>query len=112
MTIEKFETELQILQKFFHYYCTNKHEEQFEKSYKLTYKHSSMKFQISLCQECHTLLDYSLQRLIECPHEIKPRCRKCPNPCYEKKQWRTVARVMRYSAIRMGLIKFKKFILH
>jgi hypothetical protein len=46
-------------------------------------------------------------KLQNCPHEIKPRCRKCPTPCYEKQEWKNIARIMKYSAIKLSLGKIK-----
>lgn len=110
MTTQKFETELQTLQKFFPLYCDHKHTNLYEKYYTVEYKKEIFSFHTNLCHECHTLLEYSLQRLQECPHEIKPRCRKCLNPCYGQKEWKNLAKLMRYSAVQIGLDKIKKFI--
>lgn len=109
MTEEKFQGELQTLEKFFTLNCADKHTNQSLKEYKLEYKNSYHEFTLELCDECHKLISYSHQRLQECPHEIKPRCRKCPNPCYEKKEWKALAKLMRYSGLKLGLIKIKKF---
>ena len=58
--------------------------------------------------ECLKKIEYSFDRLLACPHEIKPRCRTCPNPCYEKKNWKETAQVMRYSGIKLGLRSVNK----
>lgn len=104
MTEEKFKSEVDTLNKFFTKYCEDKHENQYLYTYKFNYKNSSFESSISLCANCHNLISYSFDRLKECPHEIKPRCRKCPNPCYEKTQWKNLAKLMRYSGIRLGII--------
>lgn len=109
MTSEKFEIEIETLQKFFKKYCEDKHSFLEEKEYSIEYKDKIYRFEISLCNDCHNLISYSFDRLRNCPHEIKPRCRKCPNPCYEKKEWRLLAKIMRYSAIKFGLTKLKKY---
>jgi hypothetical protein len=110
MREEKFYTEVKTLEKFFSKYCNDKHHHHYEKSYMLKYKNSSYSCTLNLCNECHTLINYSFTRLLECPHEIKPRCRKCPNPCYEKKEWKQLAKLMRYSGFQFGLIKIKNTI--
>ena len=68
---------------------------------------SNINVELNLCEECHSLISYSFDRLKGCPHEIKPRCRQCPNPCYEKQEWKSLAKIMRYSGIRLGLSKIK-----
>ena len=110
MTQEKFESEIQTLEKFFTKYCADKHKDQFEKNYPLKYKEIEYSHDISLCSECHQLLSYSFDRLKNCPHEIKPRCRKCPNPCYEKPQWKALGKLMRYSSIKLSLENIVNFI--
>ena len=111
MTEEKFQSEIDTLNKFFSKYCHDKHENQKTTSYKFKYKNLSFETQTSLCKECHELISYSFERLKECPHEIKPRCRKCPNTCYEKTQWKSLAKLMRYSGIKLGFInKVKKYL--
>ena len=56
----------------------------------------------------HELINYSFDRLNECPHDIKPRCRTCPSPCYEKQEWKKLSKLMKYSGLQFGLIKIKK----
>lgn len=110
MTIEKFEEEVVTLEKFFTKYCTDKHQNQYKQLYDLKYKQSSSKYTLYLCKECHELISYSFERLKECPHDIKPRCRKCSNPCYEKSRWKQLAKLMRYSGFQLGLVKIKNLL--
>ncbi len=110
MTTQKFTQEVDTLDKFFTLYCKNKHDEKNNYQRKLNYQDISIDIELKLCKECSNLIDYSFDRLLECPHEVKPRCRKCPNPCYEKKQWKMLAKLMRYSGLKMGLIKMRKML--
>ena len=108
MTFEKFESEMDTLKKFFNIYCNDKHTNQYVKNYEVIYLNKSLEFEANLCEECHILLNYAIQRLQECPHEIKPRCRKCPNPCYDKDKYKQMAKMMRYSGMKLGLTKAAK----
>jgi hypothetical protein len=110
MTIEKFKEEVVTLEKFFTKYCADKHQNQYKQLYDLKYKQSSTEYTFYLCKECHELISYSFERLKECPHDIKPRCRRCPNPCYEKNRWKQLAKLMRYSGFQLGLIKIKNLL--
>jgi len=105
MTIEKFESEVNTLKKFFSIYCHDKHTNQKEESYIVPYKNNSMKFEVSLCEECHKLLQYAILKLQECPNDPKPRCRKCSNPCYDKDKYKQMAKMMRYSGMKLGMTK-------
>ena len=108
MEIMKFKNETQTLKKFFEIYCSGKHTNQEQIIKTLNYKDEIIQIHLNLCPECLKKINYSFDRLLECPHEIKPRCRTCPSPCYEKKQWKETAAVMRYSGMILGLTKFSK----
>ncbi len=108
MEIIKFQQEINTLKKFFELYCKNKHEEQKSIQKKLNYKDTQINLELNLCNECLAKIEYSFDRLLQCPHEIKPRCRLCPTPCYEKKQWKDTARIMRYSGMQLSLLTLNK----
>lgn len=110
MEYEKFENEITTLYKFVHIYCKDNHLNQQKTTQILKYKNHTLSVEKSLCKECNELIKYSFEKLQQCPHEIKPRCRKCPNSCYEKEQWKKVAKLMRYSGLKMGLIKIKRLL--
>lgn len=111
MTIEKFEIEINTLKRFYELYCNDKHENQKHKTYNLNYKDTDFTIELNICEECHDAINYSFDRLKGCPHDIKPRCRKCPTPCYERSRWKNIARVMKYSAIKLSLGKIKSRVL-
>lgn len=108
MTTEKFISEVNTLKKFFELHCKNKHHSSKKSNTKLSYNDTHITLQLDLCDECFELLEYSLQRLHNCPYEQKPRCRSCANPCYEKNKWKKIAKIMRYSAIHLKLSKLTK----
>ena len=108
MTFEKFNSEIQTLKKFFPIYCNDEHTGQYKKKYGVKYDSKQINFEISLCESCHELLKYAILRLQECPNNPKPRCRKCPNPCYEKSKYKQMAKMMRYSGMKLGLTKAAK----
>ena len=108
MTIEKFESESATLKRFFELYCHSKHTDYSVKKVTvelLSKEKSSLEF--DLCQECFDTINYSLDRLINCPHDTKPKCRTCESPCYEQKEWKKIAKIMRFSGMRLGLLKIK-----
>ena len=112
MELTKFKSEVETLKKFFEIYCQNNHENQNSIEINLQYKGQINTTQLHLCNECLERINYSFQRLLECPHDEKPRCRTCPTPCYGKEEWKQTAKVMRYSGMKLGLKKinnqFKK----
>ena len=107
MTKEKFEIEINTLKKFFELYCKNKHKNLRDENKQLTYKEKNFEVDLCLCEECHDAINYSFRRLNSCPHDIKPRCRNCPTPCYKKTRWNNIKKVMIYSVIKRSLSKTK-----
>ena len=112
MKIEKFELEIKTLKTFLELYCKDKHEHQEVKNITLNYNSNSFTLKLCLCGNCLKDINYSFMKLQNCPHEIKPRCRKCPTPCYEKQEWKNIARIMKYSAIKLSLGKIKSRVLN
>lgn len=108
MEILKFKEEINTLKKFFEVYCKEKHLDQLKITKTFNYKNEEIKVELNLCHECLKKIEYSFDRLLECPHDIKPRCRTCPTPCYEKKQWKEAAKIMRYSGMKLGLRSVSK----
>ena len=108
MTKEKFMSEVNTLKRFFEIYCINKHSNQTHYHKQLDYNDEKVDTELRLCPDCIKLIYYSFDRLCECPHDPKPRCRTCSNPCYNKNEWKKVAKIMRYSGMKLGLLKIKK----
>ncbi|QOG11915.1 nitrous oxide-stimulated promoter family protein [Arcobacter sp. FWKO B] len=108
MTVEKFHTEVMTLKRFFETYCTSKHHNSSSHYILVEYKGQKFKYDFNLCDDSFELITYAIEKLLECPHEIKPRCRSCPSPCYEKSKYKDVAKIMKYSGIKLGLSRIKK----
>ena len=56
-----------------------------------------------LCRECHRLLSHGIAKLMLCPYDPKPACKKCPSQCYAPGYRERIRKVMRFSG--MYLIK-------
>jgi len=113
MKDEKFIHDTKTVLKFIQIYCDEKHknEEKTDEKLQLIYKNRDLQESIkyNLCSKCKETFLYSYKRLQECPHEEKPRCRKCPSPCYERSEWKKLAKIMKFSGIKMGILKIRKF---
>jgi len=58
----------------------------------------------TVCESCHSLLEYSAKRLEKCPYgSKKPSCARCPIHCYKKVQRKQVQSIMRFAGPRMVL---------
>ena len=109
MQLDKFKSEVETLKKFFELHCLDNHKNQINHCKQLIYNSEQINVDLELCKDCIDLIHYSFDRLRECPHDPKPRCRTCPNPCYEKNEWKKVAKLMKYSGIQLGILKIKRF---
>ena len=108
MTVEKYEIEITTLKSFFEIYCENKHKNQEKRIVNLRYKEKDFSLELNLCKDCLEAINYSFDRLQNCPYDIKPRCRTCKTPCYEKTRWKSTAKVMIYSALKLSLSKMRR----
>lgn len=113
MTAEKLRNDTQTLHRFIQLHCDKEHSDvpQKEGILQVAFEEKSLcDIPYKLCEECETLMLYGYDRLRQCPHQDKPSCRKCPNPCYEKPMWKKMARIMMYSGMRLGLTKVRKLL--
>ncbi|ASM40087.1 nitrous oxide-stimulated promoter family protein [Campylobacter sp. RM12327] len=109
MSNDKFIEQISTAVKFIQIYCDDKHKNEVKnaKELSLIYKnenlHTSIKY--NLCKECEELVLYVYQRLQNCPHEEKPKCRKCPKTCYERDKYKQMRNIMVSSGTKLGLTK-------
>lgn len=57
----------------------------------------------TLCLDCQKLLNHSIAKLLQCPYDPKPMCKKCETHCYAPGYREKVRQVMKFSG--MYLIK-------
>ena len=58
---------------------------------------------IMLCQDCRKLLSHGIAKLLLCPYDPKPMCKKCETHCYAPGYREKIRQVMRFSG--MYLVK-------
>ena len=76
----RLQRERTILRRFIEVYCRREH-----------------RTATGLCPDCSDLLAYAEERLQRCPHDPKPKCKRCPTHCYKPKQRARIREIMRYS---------------
>src|SRR3989344_211984 len=57
----------------------------------------------NLCEDCRGLLTHATVKLLLCPYDPKPKCKKCQTHCYGPGYRERIQAVMRFSG--MNLIK-------
>ncbi len=55
--------------------------------------------ELVLCQDCQKLLNHGISKLLLCPYNPKPRCKKCETHCYAPGYRDKVRQVMRFSGL-------------
>ncbi len=54
-----------------------------------------------LCHDCSRLLNHGIAKLLLCPYDPKPACRKCETHCYAPGYRERIREVMRFSGTYM-----------
>ena len=93
-------SELRVLRDFIAVYCRENHRTEDKSPF--TVKDSRLRDALGdkdlmLCNDCGKLLNHGTAKLMLCPYEPKPTCRKCPTHCYAPRYREKVRRVMRFS---------------
>ena len=52
-----------------------------------------------LCHDCSKLLNHAIVKLLLCPYDPKPACRKCQTHCYAPVYREKIREVMRFSGL-------------
>jgi len=55
--------------------------------------------QTVLCQDCQKLLNHGIAKLLQCPYDPKPMCKKCQTHCYAPGYREKMREVMRFSGL-------------
>ena len=55
------------------------------------------KKELILCRQCQRLLSHGIAKLMICPYDPKPACKKCPAYCFAPGYRKCIREVMRFS---------------
>ncbi|MBO8138249.1 MAG: nitrous oxide-stimulated promoter family protein [Desulfotomaculum sp.] len=83
--------DVEVLLKFIETYCIYHHKNQS--------KTKIQNKQVELCPTCSQLAVYAAKRLMLCPKDPKPSCKKCDIHCYAPQYREQVKKVMKFSGI-------------
>lgn len=110
----KKEKEVVVLAKFVQIYCSENHRDEAKEAFDIKDKRLRKilsEKNIDLCSDCSKLLNHGIAKLMLCPYQPKPSCKKCETHCYAPGYREKVRKVMRFSGIysikhgRVDLIK-------
>ena len=93
-------SELRVLRDFIAVYCRENHRTEDKSPF--TVKDARLRDVLGdnnliLCEDCSKLLHHGAAKLMLCPYDPRPTCRKCPTHCYAPRYREMVRRVMRFS---------------
>ena len=103
-----------VLANFVQIYCRENHKDEVKESFNIKDERPNGLLgekKIELCQNCSKLLSHGIAKLILCPYDPKPSCKKCETHCYAPGYREKVRQVMRFSGMysikhgRVDLIK-------
>ena len=99
MLSRKEKRDIQILIRFVHIFCLEKHGEDSKKPFSSPFEEvaSLIEREVQLCESCSELLTYGVRKRFRCPHNPKPMCKKCETQCYSQDYKQRVREVMRFS---------------
>lgn len=99
-----------VLANFISIYCRQKHRAESKDAFVTGdegLRQSLGNKDLVLCHECRKLLNYSIAKLVLCPYDPNPPCRKCPTHCYAPGYRESIGQVMKFAGsylIRRGRV--------
>ena len=98
--------DIEVLSEFISIFCREKHN--LEKKETFVFKDDRLRHTFDnkdqlLCEDCRKLLNHGIAKLLLCPYNPKPMCKKCETHCYAPGYREKVREVMKFSG--MYLIK-------
>jgi len=101
---EKEKADIRTLMKFVAVFCREHHNAERAPFFFRNFDIKEIeKKEISVCPDCTRLLTYGLAMRLKCPHDPKPMCKKCEDPCYHGEYKSKIRQVMKFSG--MYLVK-------
>jgi len=99
---KKKDKDIRVLANFISIFCRENHQLETKNvfSIKDARLHNSLgNKDLVLCQDCRKLLSHGIAKLLLCPYDPKPTCKKCETHCYAPGYRERVREVMRFSGL-------------
>ena len=91
--------DIRVLADFLSVFCQEKHRDETKNTFasKEERLHRLLNHNLLLCQDCQKLLNHGIAKLLLCPYDPKPMCKKCQTHCYAPGYRERIREVMRFS---------------
>ena len=91
---------LRVLRDFVAIFCRENHRAEIKNTFSVRDDrlHQALGDQdLVLCRDCDKLLSHGMAKLLQCPYDPKPMCKKCETHCYAPGYREKILEVMRFS---------------
>ncbi len=98
----KKEKDLRVLADFISIFCRENHPAEAKSPFTINDERLQQSFssgQIALCADCTKLLNHGIAKLLQCPYDPKPMCKKCMTHCYAPGYREKMREVMKFSGL-------------
>lgn len=99
---DKKEKELRVLRDFISIFCREQHSGRVKDSFPIKDErlHQALGDKaLALCHDCTRLFNHATAKLLLCPYDPKPMCKKCETHCYAPAYRQQIREVMKFSGI-------------
>lgn len=96
----KKEKDLKVLRDFISIFCREEHPGQAKDVFSVKdgrLRHALGNGELTLCADCTQLLNHGMAKLLLCPYDPKPMCKKCETHCYAPGYRERIREVMKFS---------------
>ena len=99
---DKKRKDIKVLSRFIAIYCREHHRTEVRDAFPV--KDESLRSSLGhkdliLCKDCSKLLSHGIAKLLLCPYDPKPTCKKCETHCYAPGYRERIREVMRFSGL-------------
>ncbi len=94
--------DVRVLRDFISIFCRENHKAEAKDTFPIRdqrLRNSLNNKDLVLCQDCSKLLSHGIAKLLLCPYNPKPMCKKCETHCYAPGYREKVREVMRFSGL-------------
>jgi Nitrous oxide-stimulated promoter len=94
--------DIKVLSQFITIYCREHHRTEVRDEFPIKderLRSSLGPKDLILCKDCSKLLNHGIAKLLLCPYDPKPTCKKCETHCYAPGYRERIREVMRFSGL-------------
>ncbi len=94
--------DIEVLSSFVSIFCRENHPMETKDTFSIKddrLRHALGSQELLLCPDCHKLLNHGIAKLLLCPYNPKPMCKKCQTHCYAPGYRERIREVMKFSGL-------------